>query len=212
MKISTTQLGKRKSLEPKEMFSKLEKLGLIIQKGQKRTLTDKGKKMGGEYFTHPTHNNTYIVWPEDIDLTDSRDSSLPSPKPNNEVKEVLSWDDLLAKEKIKELYSMNYRPSDSQNYSIFLISDAKFPDSEQGNILKYYGTKGEKAQWLNEKFYDLAQQFKSKRGDAENIKIYFKKDTNKWECKGYYLLIDATLDKGEYKFVLQKAQKGYDFS
>lgn len=69
-KISATGLAKKLEMSTQEVFSNLETWGLIQNTANERKLTEKGKSIGGEYLSHPTHGE-YIAWPEKSDIFNS---------------------------------------------------------------------------------------------------------------------------------------------
>jgi hypothetical protein len=65
--LSTTALSKHYGMQTRELFSQLEKMGLISRNGESWELTESGKKKGGTYKVHKDHGQ-YIAWPENIDI------------------------------------------------------------------------------------------------------------------------------------------------
>ena len=63
--LSTTNLAKEMDLPGKELFEKLQGLGLITRNGDKWVLTDLGRSKGGQTRISPKFGE-FIVWPEDI--------------------------------------------------------------------------------------------------------------------------------------------------
>lgn len=79
-KISTSALAKQLSLQPKELFSRLEDAGLIERKDNNWSLTDTGSKQGGQYQTHQKYDQ-YIVWPESFSIDKPQEeTATPAPK------------------------------------------------------------------------------------------------------------------------------------
>lgn len=65
--LSTTSLAREMELSAKELFDKLQGLGLIARNDDKWTLTDTGRHRGGQTRTNPKFGE-FIVWPQDIDF------------------------------------------------------------------------------------------------------------------------------------------------
>lgn len=65
--LSTTSLAKEMDIPGKELFDKLQGLGLITRNGDKWVLTDLGRSKGGQTRTNPKFGE-FIVWPEDINF------------------------------------------------------------------------------------------------------------------------------------------------
>ena len=72
--ISTSVLAKKLGIPPKELFNILLEEGLIIKDNNSWQLTQKGKNRGGEYKESQKYGR-YIVWPEDMKLNSSFESS-----------------------------------------------------------------------------------------------------------------------------------------
>jgi hypothetical protein len=111
----------------------------------------------------------------------------------------ITWRDILDLEKCENLYPMHHRPNPTENYSIFLISDeSQYEDIlHNTKTIDYEGT--EKAVWINEKFFNLANS-----SPKENIKIYYKQSTNNWHLKGFYILQKASIEQsGKFRFWLE---------
>lgn len=68
--ISTTSLANDLDIPANELFAKFKELGWIDRKNDKWILTDLGKKNGGQIRNNPKYGE-YIVWPENINISDS---------------------------------------------------------------------------------------------------------------------------------------------
>lgn len=66
-------------IRPADLFDKLKSLGWIERKNDKWILTDQGKKKGGQTRTSPNYGE-YIVWPENIQISNSQGHSGEKPK------------------------------------------------------------------------------------------------------------------------------------
>ncbi len=66
--LSTSALARELDVPSNELFSKLSGMGWIDRKGDKWVLTDLGRSKGGQTRTNPKFGE-FIVWPEDVDLT-----------------------------------------------------------------------------------------------------------------------------------------------
>lgn len=73
-KVSTTALSKYLNIPSQELFSKLVKLDLIRKENDVWELTEAGLKKGGSYKESKQYGR-YIVWPENLDLDSSKQSS-----------------------------------------------------------------------------------------------------------------------------------------
>lgn len=65
--LSTSSLAKEMDIPGKELFEKLQGLGLITRNVDKWVLTDAGRSKGGQTRTNPKFGE-FIVWPEDINF------------------------------------------------------------------------------------------------------------------------------------------------
>ena len=68
--LSTSALARELDVPSNELFSKLSGMGWIDRKGDKWVLTDLGRSKGGQTRTNPKFGE-FIVWPEDVDLTNA---------------------------------------------------------------------------------------------------------------------------------------------
>lgn len=66
--ISTTQLAKILSIQPKELFSKFQSFGWIIRDGENWSLTKLGEDQGGEIRKSKQYGD-YIVWPSGLKIS-----------------------------------------------------------------------------------------------------------------------------------------------
>lgn len=75
--LSTSSLAKEMDIPGKELFDKLQGLGLITRNGDKWVLTDAGRSKGGQTRTNPKYGE-FIVWPEDVNFeqTNARGKNL----------------------------------------------------------------------------------------------------------------------------------------
>lgn len=65
-KLTTGKLATKLGMHTKDLFSKLEALGLVEVKGDKHYLTGDGKAAGGEW--RPGHGGGYLIWPADMTM------------------------------------------------------------------------------------------------------------------------------------------------
>lgn len=139
------------------------------------------------------------------------------------MKDILSYNEVVAKEGFNIQRGMNYRPQ-GKNYSIFLMSTregAPYNDGfdKNGEKLSYEGEDISRRESSEPKevdqplftrtgkltnnglFFKATEDLKSKRRiRPETVKIYEKISNNVWADKGWFELIDV-----EYK--LSKAEK-----
>lgn len=64
-KLSTSEIARKRDLEPKALFSELKLAGYIVRQEDKWLLTQLGEKFGGEYINHPKFGR-FIVWPHNL--------------------------------------------------------------------------------------------------------------------------------------------------
>lgn len=75
--LSTTALAKQQNALPKELFAKLVESGLMKKEDDAWVLTDSGKQKGGTYKESKQYGR-YIVWPENLDISDKKPTTKPS--------------------------------------------------------------------------------------------------------------------------------------
>ncbi len=66
-KLTTGKLATKLGLQTKDLFLKMETLGLIEVKDGKQYLTADGKAAGGEW--RPGHGGGYLIWPAELNFT-----------------------------------------------------------------------------------------------------------------------------------------------
>ncbi len=72
--ISTTSLSKKHSISTKDLFGKFQDIGYIKKdKENKWILTEKGFKIGANYKENKQYGK-YIVWPENIDILEKKNT------------------------------------------------------------------------------------------------------------------------------------------
>lgn len=74
--ISTSALANELDIKSSDLFDKLKTLGWIERKNDKWTLTDLGKKKGGQTRNNPKFGE-YIVWPENISIDNGQQKERP---------------------------------------------------------------------------------------------------------------------------------------
>jgi hypothetical protein len=74
--LSTTSLANELDIKSNELFDKFKNLGWIERRNDKWTLTDLGKKNGGQTRTNPNYGE-YIVWPENISIESGQNTEKP---------------------------------------------------------------------------------------------------------------------------------------
>lgn len=65
-KLTTGKLAAKFGIQTKDLFSKMETLGLVEVKGGKHYLTAEGKALGGEW--RPGYGGGYLIWPADMNM------------------------------------------------------------------------------------------------------------------------------------------------
>lgn len=65
--LSTTKLAEKYGMQPKELFSQLEKLGLVSQNDGSWELTEAGRAKGG-IVKEGKQYGPYVAWPGNVDL------------------------------------------------------------------------------------------------------------------------------------------------
>jgi len=148
------------------------------------------------------------------------------------MKDILSYNELVLKEKINIQRGMNFRPK-NKNYSILLMSvreDSPYNDTfdEKEKILYYEGEDVSRTEHDTPKkfdqpffkksgtltnngiFFKAAEEYKlNRKSKPEKVKVYEKIDRNVWADKGFFNLIDAKYNFSEkenrkvFKFLLQ---------
>ena len=76
--LSTSSLANELEMKSSDLFDKLKTLGWIEKKTDKWTLTELGKKKGGQTRTNPKFGE-FVVWPENISI-DNGQASLEKAK------------------------------------------------------------------------------------------------------------------------------------
>lgn len=71
--LSTSALARALEIDSKQLFSQLTEKGWIYKKENQWHLTKEGKIAGGKTNYNPKFGE-YVVWPENLDLSDSPDS------------------------------------------------------------------------------------------------------------------------------------------
>ncbi|MEX1014830.1 MAG: HNH endonuclease signature motif containing protein [Candidatus Paceibacterota bacterium] len=155
------------------------------------------------------------------------------------MKDILSYNEMSAKEGFNIQRGMNFRPK-KKKYSIFLMSvheNAPYNDGfdEEGNVLVYEGEDISRREIddpksidqplftvtgklsNNGKFFKAAEDYKAtRRKKPERVRVYEKVTNNVWSDKGFFELIDALYKESElekrkvFKFILRPL--GSDFS
>ena len=74
--ISTSALANELDMKSTELFEKLKAIGWIEIKNDKRTLTELGKRKGGQTKTSAKFGE-YIVWPENISIENGAQNTKP---------------------------------------------------------------------------------------------------------------------------------------
>ncbi|HAS63660.1 MAG TPA: glycerol kinase [Vibrio sp.] len=73
LKLSTSQLAKKRDISAKQLFNDLKRAGYINRGEESWVLTEIGTKFGGEYVQHAKFG-AFIVWPENLLIDESLSS------------------------------------------------------------------------------------------------------------------------------------------